>query len=109
MLVAVQVAYNLYATTMVTSAASDAARRLAGAAADGDPDASAKAEAWVRELLGPYGDANVDAVEVTRTAEVVRLRVVARNPGLVTPLVGRPLGLDRIDRTVTMRVEREIP
>ena len=51
----------------------------------------------------------MEAVEVERTAEVVRLRVIAQNPGFVPLAVRRPLGFDRIDRTVTIRVEREIP
>jgi hypothetical protein len=108
MFLAVQVSYNLYATTMVTSAANDAARRLAGQATAGDADAEAKAELWVRELLGEYGREHVQEVDAERTAEVVRLRVVARNPGFVPLAVRRPLGFDRIDRTVTIRLEREI-
>ena len=92
---------------MVTSAANDAARRLAGAGSAEDADGEAKAEAWVRELLGGYGEDNLEDVVVQRDAETVRLRVVARNPGFVPLAVRRPLGFDRIDRTVIIRVERE--
>jgi len=109
LLLAVQVAYNLYATTMVTSAASDAARRLAGAAGATDPNGAQRAEAWVRELLGAYGRENVELVETESEGGVVSVRVVARNPGFVPSSVRRPLGFDRIDRTVRMRVEEQVP
>ncbi|HVM10171.1 MAG TPA: TadE/TadG family type IV pilus assembly protein [Acidimicrobiales bacterium] len=108
LLMAVQVTYNLYATTMVTSAAHDAARRVAGAAAEGDPSALARGEAWVKELLGEYGERNVDDVAVRRIADAVVVRVVARNPSFVPPAFRRPLGLDTIDRSVRVRIEREI-
>lgn len=109
LLLAVQVAYSLYATTMVTSAANDAARRLAGAAAADDVAATATAERWVRDLLGTYGDDNVDLVAATRTADVATVRVVATNPSFLPPVVRRPLGFDRIDRTARVRVERVVP
>ena len=108
LLLAVQLAYNLYATTMVTSAANDAARRVAGAAQADDPDADVEAEAWVRELLGSYGRENVEEVSVRLDQRHVVLRVVAKNPGFLPPVIRRPLGFDRIDRTVRVRIEREV-
>lgn len=109
LLLAVQVAYGLYATTMVTAAANDAARRLAGSASADDAEATARAEGWVRELLGAYGTDNLEEVAATRGPETVTLRVVATNPSFLPPAVRRPLGLDRIERTVRIRVEREVP
>ena len=103
-----QVAYNLYATTMVTSAAHDAARRAAGASRANDADAEARATERVKELLGRYGDEHVESVDLETDGEHLALRVVAKNPSLLPPVIRRPLGFDRIDRTVRIRLEREV-
>ena len=102
LLFAVQVLYNLYATSVVTSVSYDAARRVA--VAPGDPGAVAKAEAGARRALGGYGE------RVTFTwfvdDEAVVLRIQARNPRFVLPPVAGPLAFGEVDRTVRVRVER---
>ncbi len=98
---AVQLLTNLYATSVVTSAAYDSARRAATA---GHPPSGAElaaAETHGRSLLGALGqrarfDWRVDT-------DTVQLHVAVTNPRFV-PLV--PLvGLDSVDRTVTLRIE----
>jgi hypothetical protein len=102
MLLAVQVVYDLYATSAVTAAAYDAARVVAGA--DGGADATSAAEAGARQALGRYGD----RLQFTWTldGDVVVLHVVARNPSFLPAAVRRPLGVDAVDRTVRLRTER---
>ena len=52
LLFATQLLFNLYATSVVTAAAFDAARVVAGA--DGGPDRITGAEAQARRMLGRY-------------------------------------------------------
>lgn len=97
--VAVQVVYDLFATSAVTAAAYDAARVVAGSEGD-----VVRAEADARRALGAYGrrvrfDWVVDL-------EVVAVRVRAAHPGFVPTGLRRPLGIDAVDRTVRVRVER---
>ena len=96
MLLAAQVLLNLYAASVVTSAAFDAARF---AAAGGTETA---AEARARELIGRHGDSAL--VEVTKHDGVVTVRLRVDNPSLI-PALSRRLALARVDRTVTMRAE----
>jgi hypothetical protein len=109
LLVAVHLIVSLYATTTVTSNAYDAARRVASADIDHtDPSevaaARSRAEADMRRNLGGYSD-NVESLDWSGSdAEVVRLRVRARNPSFLV-FATRPLGVELIDRTVTVRVE----
>jgi len=107
LLVAVQVLYNLYATSAVTAATYDGARIAAGYAAAGDPRAHEAAAAHVKDILGAYGD----RVELTwiETAEVESLTVRASNPSFLPRGLRGPLGLDHIERTVRVRIERETP
>lgn len=102
LLFAVQVVYDLYATSAVTAATYDAARVVAGA--DGGPDATAAAEAGARDALGRYGE----RLHFTWTidADVVQLHVTAINPGFLPAALRRPLGVDAVDRTVRLRTER---
>jgi len=100
--VAVQILFNLYATSVVTSVSYDAARRVA--AARGDPAAVPSAEAGARRALGRYSpqvsfDWSVDA-------DMVVLRVRAHNPSVLLPATAGPLAFADIDRTVRVRVER---
>lgn len=107
LLLAVQVVFNLYATSAVTAAAFDAARLAAGGDwADHRADAEAAAEAHVKEVLGDYGAERV-TVTFTPDPDDVVLTVAARNPGFLPPAMRRPLGFDRIERTVRVRIERE--
>lgn len=107
---AVQLLFNLYATSVVTSVAYDGARTVAGHAVDHDDPASAarardSAEAAMRDLLGRYGD-RVTFDWSASTADTVSLRVRADNPRLTFAGLGHRLGFDEIDRTVSIRVER---
>ena len=102
LLFAVQLLFNLYATSAVTAAAYDAARLVAGAG--GGPADVPRAEAHARAVLGRY--AGRVAFEWAVDDEVVALRVVADNPSFLLPAVGGSLGFDEIDRTVRVRVER---
>ena len=102
LLFAVQVLYNLYATSVVTSVSYDAARRVA--AARGDPSAVGQAEAAARDALGSY------AGRVTFTwavdGEAVVLRIQAHNPSFLLPPAAGRLAFSDLDRTVQVRVER---
>jgi hypothetical protein len=95
--VAVQVLVDLYQTSVVTAAAYDAARDVASG---DEPEPAAER---VRDLLGDVGD---DA-ELTWDLDddVVRLRVVVPTRRFLLPAVAGPLGLDEVDRTVSVRVE----
>ncbi|MEJ7584492.1 MAG: hypothetical protein WKF43_10510 [Acidimicrobiales bacterium] len=109
---AVQLLYNLYATSVVTANAYDAARQVASSEVDhGDAgsvsEARRSAEAEARARMGRY-QSRVDAFEWDRsTPAAVRLRVRAHNPDLL--LLGGLLGFDDIDRTVVVRTERFQP
>ena len=104
LLLAVQVTYHLYATSVVTAAAFDGARLAAGAESV-DEEA---ARDHVVDLLGRYGRDRVETVEVERDGDVVALHVVARNPGFLPGNLRRPMGLDRVERTVRARVEEVV-
>lgn len=106
LLLAVQVTYHLYATSMVTAAAFDGARLAAGASSSPGDEQSARRH--VLDLLGTYGREHVETVDVRREGDVLALRVVARNPGFLPSHLRRPMGLDRIDRTVRVRIEEEV-
>jgi len=107
--VAVQILVNLYTASVVTSAAYDAARL---AATDGehplDDDAKDRAEAHARSLLGSLGE-DTEFAWIEDDPEVVQLRVVARSPRFLLPVVDGALGLDVVDRTVTVRIEQLQP
>jgi hypothetical protein len=102
LLFAVQVLFNLYATSVVTSISYDAARRVAGS--DGGPTAIIDAEADARRALGRY-EGQVTFDWTTSTDEVV-LRVRAVNPSVLMPALAGPVAFDRLDRTIRVRVER---
>lgn len=104
LLLAVQVTYDLYATSAVTSAAFDAVRIVAGADSASDPNARNRAEATARGILGAYGERVT--FEWSEDADNIALRVQATNPGFLPPPLRRALGVDRVDRTVRARVER---
>jgi hypothetical protein len=95
--VAVQILVDLYQTSVVTAAGYDAARAVA---AGGDPAAATE---HARELLGGVGDDAHLTWDVTD--EVVRLRLVVPTRRFLLPAVAGSLGLDAVDRTVTVRRE----
>lgn len=108
MLVSVQVLYNLYATSAVTAAAYDGARLVAGFDAAGDPEAVRAAEEHVRSVLGVYGRDRLRLVwEEDPLERDVILRVSAKNPSFLPRHLRAPLGLDTVDRTIRVRIERE--
>ena len=102
LLFAVQALFNLYATSVVTAVAYDAARRVA--VADGGTASTGAAEADARRALGRYGE-RVSFDWSGSDAEIVVLSVRARNPTRLLPALAGPLAFDEIDRTVRVRVE----
>lgn len=109
MLFAVQLLVGLYTRTVVTDAAHEGARRVAGARVDhADPsavaDARDRAEAEVRRSLGRVGDdAEIDWS--ASTPDQVALRVRARPPGFLWTALRGP-GTALVERTVHARIER---
>ena len=106
---AIHIVISLYATSTVTGQAYDAARRVAAAEVDhSDPGAVAaarrRAEADARHSLGRYAS-RVEPFDWSGSdADVVRLRIRARNPSFLA-FATAPLGVEQIDRTVSVRVE----
>ncbi len=103
LLFAVQALLNLYATSVVTSVAYDAAREVAGA--DGGPDAIGRAETRARSLLGRFGREVTFDWSAMNEDDVV-LRVRGRVPSVLLVASRGPLAFGEIDRTVRLRVER---
>ncbi|MEA2901202.1 MAG: hypothetical protein QOH36_1089 [Actinomycetota bacterium] len=102
LLFAVQALFNLYATSVVTAVAYDAARRVA--VADGGTANTGPAEADARRALGRFGQ-RVTFDWSASDGEFVVLSVRARNPTRLLPAMAGPLAFDEIDRTVRVRVE----
>jgi hypothetical protein len=103
LLFAVQVLFNLYATSVVTAVTFDAARRVAGS--EGGFGSIPQAEQDARQSLGRYSSRVSFDGYGTNTEEVV-LRVRAVNPSFQIPGIGGPAAFDSIDRTIRVRVER---
>lgn len=106
-LLATQVMYVLYARSVVTAAAYDAARIAAGANAQSIPPESriGAADAHLRRLLGRFGRERT-STEWSETIDEVELTVNARTPSLVPAPLRRAIGIDTIRRTVRVRTER---
>ncbi len=102
LLFAVQALFNLYATSVVTAVAYDAARRVA--VADGGTGHIAAAEADARRALGRYGQ-RVTFDWSASDGDVIVLSVHARNPTHLLPTMAGRLAFDEVDRTVRVRVE----
>ena len=103
LLFAVQSLLNLYATSVLTSVAYDAAREVAGA--DGGMQAVAQAESRARGLMGRFGESVVFDWSGTSDEDVV-LRVRGTVPRVLLPVQQGPVAFGEIDRTVRVRVER---
>ncbi len=103
LLFAVQSLLNLYATSVLTSVAWDAAREVAGA--DGGGEAVAQAESRARGLLGRFGERVSFDWSATSDEDVV-LRVRGTVPRVLLPAQRGPVAFGEIDRTVRVRVER---
>jgi hypothetical protein len=106
---AVQLLFNLYATSAITAAAHDAAHHAASGRVDRDDPVAIRAalesaEERARAVLGRYGD------RVRFTWEVdddwVRLTTAADHPSLALHGVAGAFGLNRTERTVEVRVEQ---
>lgn len=108
---AVQLLFNLYATSVVTSVTHDAARRLA-ALGPGITRSDIEVETRrARQLLGAYGrDPGKVRFEVVLdpplSPERVRVRVHAENPRLLPAPLDQLQAFDVIERTATVRVEQ---
>lgn len=103
---AVQLLFNLYATSVVTSVAYDAARSVATSghpATQADLDA---AEARAKQELGGYASNVSFEWDAYSNPDVVKLRVIATNPRFLGPAIDVFVGFDEIDRTVEVRVEQ---
>lgn len=104
---AVQVLFNLYATSMVTGAAYDAARVVAGF--DNAADRCAAVTEGNRvfaEEVGRYLTAGHASLAWTCTdPDVVRLEVTADHPTVLPARLGGLLGLTHLERTIVIRVE----
>ena len=107
MLAAVQILFNLYATSMVTAAAHDAAREVAGFDAATDRcGAVAAAEAAFVRSLGEYGTAGHATLQWTcNNPDAVRVRVVAQHPSVLPARFGALSSLSSLDRTIEIRTE----
>lgn len=103
-LFAVQVLYGLYATSVVSAIAFDAAKVVAGADHGRGAAALDRAEAAARSKLGPYARDVAFAWRVDD--ESVRLTVQAVRPSFLPRALTGPVGLDDIERTVRVRTER---
>jgi hypothetical protein len=100
LLFAVQLLVSLHATTVLTAVTSDTARR---AAAEHAPDRR-YLEAELVEGLGRMGR----QAEITwgQDSDIVSLTVSVPAPRFVPPSLSATVGLDRIERTVRVRMER---
>jgi hypothetical protein len=104
--VAVQILVGLYQTSVVTAVGYDAARRVAVDSDVAPSEAELRAATeQARELLGTVGDDAELVWDVDEAAGVVRLRLVVPTRRFLMPAVAGVLGLDRVDRTVTVRLE----
>jgi hypothetical protein len=110
LLFAVQLLVDLYASSATTSAAFDGARVVAGSRAD-HPDRAAlaaaerTAESRVRAELGAFGRTVTFDWSGT-DGDSVQLRVQGDAPRFLWPGLQHALGVDHVDRTVRVRVER---
>lgn len=110
LLFAVQLLFSLYTRSVVTSAAYDGARFVAGhregAEAMSPDETRARAEARMRQQLGAAGrDLRVDWSGSDADTVVLHLGLDA--PRFLSPAVAGPLATDHIERTVHVRVERD--
>ena len=103
---AVQLLFNLYATSVVTSTTYDVAREVATTGhLPTDADCAA-AESRGYERLGRYATRVQFDCDVTSDPDVVVVRVHAVNPRFLGPAIDTFVGFDVIDRTAVVQVER---
>lgn len=109
MLFAVQSLIGVYARSMVTDAAYEGARLVAGARVDQSDwiarqSAQRDAELEVRSLLGEFGK-TISLDWSQTTPDTVALTVKARPPAFALASLG-PAALSLIEKTVRVRVEQ---
>jgi hypothetical protein len=109
LLFAVQLLFNLYATSAVTAAGLDAARVVAAQQVDHSSVAAVQAakeeaETRARSVLGRYGQRVSFGWIID--GESVQLRLHVANPRIFFGALAHNLGFDTIDRTIRVRVER---
>jgi hypothetical protein len=75
------------------------------AGSDGGPSYESEAEDMARQSLGRYASRVTFDWSGTSAEEVV-LRVQADNPSVLLPVLAGAAALDRLDRTIRIRVER---
>ena len=100
LLFAAQFLVRLYATSVVTSAAYQAAQDVA--TSGGQPATIASAEAEARTRMGRFGGAQARFIWREVDGQEVVLEVIDQSPSF-TPL---PRSYRQIDRTVVVRTER---
>ena len=110
MLAAVQILFNLYATSMVTAAAHEAAREVASidavSTAGNRCAAVASAEAAFTRSLGEYAAAGHATLQWTcNNPDVVRVRVLAEHPTILPARFAGLSSLTSLDRTIEIRTE----
>jgi hypothetical protein len=109
LLLAVQVLYGLYATSTVRGALNDAASRAANGVA-GEAELARLADAAERSL-GPMGERTtimlrLEDDDADGMPDAVVGSAVAEPPRFVPPPLGGVAGLDDIDVSVRVRIER---
>jgi hypothetical protein len=102
LLLATQTLVHLYATSTVSTAAFDAARRAAADGGGGCPEAVARA----RSLLGSYGARSEVRYSCATTADALHLTVQGPTPATFLAGFGQAVGRSGIERTATVRLER---
>ena len=107
LLVAVQVLFNLYANTMVSAAAHDAARSVA-AYRDGSDSCEAVDTAtqdFVSNLGGYHEAASVTLRWDCARADAIAVEVSARHPTILPQRMRGLLGLGEFERIITVHRE----
>lgn len=109
---AVQILFNLYATSMVVSEAHRAARSVASIR--GGPHrcqhSAPVAEQRFQEALGSYGDAGYARLQWNcDNPGFVEVTVTAEHPSLLPARIGRLRNLNLVERTIQVRVEQFQP
>jgi len=109
MFFAVQLLFNLYATSMVVSEAHRAAHTVASFR--GGPDRCLRsapvAERAFRNALGAYGSAGHAQLRWNCTDPgIVEVTVIADHPSILPSRIGGIQSLTHVERTIQIRVER---
>lgn len=109
LLFAIQILVTLHTTSTVVAAGQDAARRVASMRVDhSNPTERAAAvrdaERQLRDLLGDVG--RRAELDWSFSEHSVHLRIVADTPAILPSAVRDTTGLRRIDRTISVRIER---